>query len=109
MGEPSTDLAVIASRYQTVNTVFTFDGSPTQMILRGDPKRWYVKFTNMTITNPVVFPYPGPPVDTAAFFSAPFVSAEYKYRDCPSVVTGEWYAAGGALVSVLITECLYLE
>lgn len=106
--EPSTDLAVIASRYQTINTVVVFDGSNPQQILRADSRRWYLRFSSLSITSPAMMPYPAPPV-AAVFSSTPNVfDLEWKYRDAPSALIGEWYASGLAGETIMVTEIVYL-
>lgn len=106
--EPSTDIAVIASRYQTVNTLFLFDGSTLQRILKANPRRWYVRFCPTNTTSLNVHPTPGPAFAPASLVTVPPLLIESKYKDCPSQCTGEWYAAGPGLTSVMISECIYL-
>jgi len=105
--EPS--LAVIRSSYQTEVTLFTFAGLVMEQVLESNPKRWYVEFQVITgagswrlSPEPLAEPTINGQIEAGTVLS-------YKYRDCPSVVTGEWYATS-ILGSVLqITECIYLR
>lgn len=108
MVEPSTDLAVIASRYQTVHTPFTFDGSTVQRLVAADPRRWFIRFTLLGAPSGTYPILPGPPITLPALLGVSISAQEHKYRDCPSIVTGEWYAGAAALDRLIITECIYL-
>lgn len=106
--EPSTRLAVVASRYQTVNTVYAFGGSTSERVLKADSRRWYVRFTAVSsnVVNGIILPGPWPSGVPA--INSSFDVIEYKYKDCPSIVGGEFYGQVGLSGTIVITECLYL-
>lgn len=35
------------------------------------------------------------------------VPAEFTYKDCPSLVTGEWFGFGAVGTSVFVIECVH--
>lgn len=110
MAEPRTtnELALIASRYQTINTVVSLAAGVLTEILAADPRRWFVRFSTSAIAGMQYPPTPGPAVTLPlANFNLSGVQ-EYKFRDAPSAVTGEWYAQSPAGDTVLITEVVYL-
>lgn len=103
------NMAVVASKYQTVNTVFTLDGTTVQRILAANPRRYYVRFSNVNaigLTYPLL---PGPPVSSAFGPIGTVGEWELKYTDAPSIVTGEWYCGGGVGGVIIITESIYTE
>jgi len=104
----SDDIAIISSKYRTKLSIFTAPISGIQRILLGNGRRWWVRFDTVGLaayTNPIL---PASFVDFASYPSgSPTLPMEFKYTDCPSVVTGEWYAGINAGGQVLIWECLY--
>lgn len=102
----SQSLAVIAARYQTRVTIFVNAGDIVPLILAANPQRIYVKFETWDITFGVwhVIPGPVPQLPTGSFLEDN--QGEYKFQDCPSLVTGEWYAVCPPNGVIQITECL---
>lgn len=90
---PMTDglrLAIIASQYQAVATRVVSDGSGKQLLLMRDPKRVYVLFRAVGgIAYPM--PYPGQIPSGLIGSETHDGDLEFKQRDCPALVTGEWY------------------
>lgn len=104
-GLPS--LAVIASQYETFNTLYVSTVNQMQRILKANPDRWYVQFQALSggiYNSPLM---PGPAILNVP--SAPITRPEWewKYKDAPSIVTGEFYMNMGVGAQILITEVVY--
>ena len=102
-------MSVIQSRYQTRVSSFVFSGATVEQILTANPRRFFVQIrmgTGVMLSYP---PSPGPSLNVAFGGFSPSLDYTWKFKDCPSVVTGEFYAGGTALGTLLITECIYLE
>ena len=98
----------IGSKYTTQVTDFAATINGFQKILSSNPRRLYVKFIINgagMINSPVV-----PGAGQSSYPSTPpaeFVS-EYKWKDCPSIVSGEFYAnISPGFNTITIIECLY--
>ena len=103
----SPDIAVVASLYTTKNTIVQGDGSGSQLILRANPRRWYVRIAYHHGLNGNYNFQPGPPSgDMIQTFTADN-PAEFKFKDCPSIVTGEFYGTWDATTFMIITEVIY--
>jgi hypothetical protein len=108
MSEPSESLAIIASRYMTKITVFPTSAVAIQRVLAANPDRWYVRFDSDQFSGFANGLFPGPPTTPPAGVSKEQPPLEYKFRDCPSIVTGEFYLYGGAGgTNIYIFECIY--
>lgn len=101
------DMPGIGAKYQTIISLYTPTVPGIQLILGANARRVYVKFCqNGGAGNHQILP------GTGFFPTAPIppqeLIVEYKWKDCPSVVSGEWYWDGVLLFSVTILECVYL-
>lgn len=103
------NMSEVAALYETRHTIFTLDGSARQMVLEADPRRFYVRFSILNaigITYPLL---PGPTINSVFPPIAANIEWEVKFKDCPSICTGEWYCGGGAGGAILITECVFTQ
>lgn len=101
-------LAVIASRYQTRITNFVFPAASQDILLQPNPRRWYVRFeVGQGFGGQYVLPMPTDfDLTLGGLVNLPL---EYKYRDCPSIVTGGFVGAGQMGTSIIIIEVEYLD
>ena len=95
-----------ASRFITRTRQVTPVGGAISLLLEADPQRWWVTFSTSGAPGEVPQIFPGPfagdfPPTTRATYDGP-----YKFHDCPSVVTGEWYVFGDGATVYTITESL---
>lgn len=109
MADEQTSLAVISSRYQTVNTYFVKATNDWERVLGANPNRWSVMFhyAATASTQQQILPGP-PPTAFTTILGGQGWPIIYKFRDHPSWVTGEWYMFGIAGADIFITECVYL-
>lgn len=111
MSQPLTDgerLAVIASRYQPSDIIVSGDGSAKQLLIKRDPRRTFIRFRQVS-GGTVLIPYAGELPSGAVATSATFSGEEYKAKDSPGLVTGEWYAIGtDALAKIEILTDTYV-
>lgn len=101
-------MASITARYQTrVTAVPAGTGTP-YLILRADARRVFAQFFagSGALSNPQVLP--GPPLPGVTLGSAPASPPEWKWKDVPSITTGEFYCYNSPAVVVVAVECLYL-
>lgn len=99
-------LATAAALYQTRVSTVTVPAGDSALILGADPQRWYVRFQafGAVAADAVIAPGTGlplPPVGTG-----PIQPTEAKFWDCPSIVTGDWYAYGAGGTTIVIWECI---
>lgn len=100
--------AILAALYQTKNTRISFTSNVVVQVLNSDPTRIYVRFVNGNGGATLQQCYPGPLTSTTVGSGAAPSPIEAKFKDGPSMVTGEWYCSGVLGQSILITEVLYL-
>ena len=104
-----TGLAFTASLYQTLNTRVVFGAAGTQLLLPANARRLYLSVERITAAGVFHMLLPGPvpagivPVQNSSF------RIEWKWRDGPSIVAGEWYALISGACTFVTTECLYLR
>lgn len=101
-------LALIASKHARSVTTYVATVAGPQLILASDPKRFFVRFiVYSTVGNPRVYPAT---TDGSVANGGTFVNdIEFKYFDCPAIVTGEFYMfATGVGQSVMIIQDLYV-
>lgn len=105
---PGIALSRLQSQYETRITQVTPAGTDWIRVLEADPRRLMVRFTSngVMLGNPAVWPGPHPTF-TPGSAGLP-LEQEYKTKDCPSWVAGEWYARDNAGVPIYIIECLYV-
>lgn len=104
----STWMTVTQAEYTTQLTIVTNPGSGFIRVLKANPRRWFVRFESPTGGSSMDYVCPGPvPPFNGQPNSIPSPQ-EWKFLDCPSLVTGEWYAVGLAGFNLLITEVLYM-
>lgn len=104
----SPSLAATAGLYETTSIVVAGALPGWTLILGADPQRWYVRLF-ATGTPPLnISVCPGPlPINQPPGLIGP-TEWEAKYRDAPSLVTGEWYAQLAGPGNLLATTCRYL-
>src|SRR5688572_11107889 len=86
----SNRLSIIASLYKSDTVVYQSDGTGQQMILKKDPRRFYIRFRSNTGAG-FLHPYPGKIPSGASTIVVDNGMQDYKFHDCPGIVTGEWY------------------
>lgn len=101
-------LEATAAQYQTKVTRFAIAAPGLVRVLIRDPKRWFVRFErgDVLVVDLPLLPEPYP-TGLAGPINQTF-PIEFKFRDCPSVVTGEWYGSFGGGSTLIITECVYV-
>lgn len=100
-------MTLVITKRKVESVIFTSDGSGQQLILKADPRRVYVKFrvaNNSGFNFPV--PYPKLVPDGMTVDSLTTNEQEYKFKDCPAIVTDEWYIFDNTLTNsiAIITE-----
>lgn len=101
-------MSAINAGYLTVNSIVTTAVNGLQRILRAEPRRYYLRFqpgSATSVNGPLM---PGPPL---AIVGGPFgltIPQEWKWRDCPSIVTGEWFVDVAPGNQFVITEVWYV-
>ena len=105
---PLPSLAATAALYQTKVSQVNVSGPLWVRVLAADPRRYYVRFQGAIAggSGPFVMPAPGQNMPVPA--GSDTVKHEQFWRDCPSIVAGEWYAAASAGADIWIIECLYV-
>lgn len=95
--------ATVANHQGTVSLVALAPMIWTQL-LRADARRWFLRITpavaslgEVLYSPAVIQSLVGVPVGTA-------IPLELKYRDCPALVCGEWWAISNIGGSVLVLE-----
>ena len=95
-----------ASRFQTIVSEVTLDGTDRQLILKPNSQRWYVRFeAGQGAGQRAVIPY-STDVDVNASLEQN-TPKEYKYLDCPGVTTGGFLAWGMLGNTIVITEDIF--
>lgn len=102
-------LAATVAAYETRVRVLVPPAAGYGLLLAADPRRWYVEFRGFTgaTTNPNVYPNGGGLTVTGQV-SATGVQV-YKFRDCPALTTGPFYAFNDGTASWLVIEELYVR
>lgn len=95
------------AKFITVNTPRPAVGGGFVLLLKANPRRYYVEFfaTGGLGATPGI--YPGPLPDTTAAGGKGATSGPYKFKDCPSITTGEFYFFDDGVTNLFITECIY--
>lgn len=101
-------MAEEAGKYVTQVTIVTPPATGNQLIVKANPRRWYLRIdfnVGPTHLGPVC---PGPV--PLAFTSSTTVQlpVEVKFRDAPSLCTGEWYVQNAATSIWTIWETIYV-
>lgn len=77
-------------------TVYQSTGQGKQLILKADAGRVYIRFRGTA--RPVIpAPYPGNVPILAVAKVLTNEPEEYKFKDSPAMVTGEWYIISGTV------------
>lgn len=101
-------LNLTTAGYRTQTTVFIASGAALELILPADPRRWFLQINVGSPFTMNRYIFPGPyPVYTVGIVTQTF-PLEFKYRDCPSIVAGEFYGGFSAGSQIFLTECLYV-
>ena len=106
--EPCTNMAALAAMYQTKSSTFEAWNNDYQLVLAANPQRFYVEFQFAGGVVSDVFLIPGPLPIGLLWHTLFFAKREYKYYDCPSIVTGEFYCRSQMPAVLVITEVLYV-
>lgn len=84
-------IAAVQAGYQTRVTAFVSAGPGTwELVLRADPRRVYVEFHHQAAG--VLTVGPAGIQDTPPQIWSDVPVTVWKFRDCPAMVTGDWYA-----------------
>lgn len=105
---PVPTMAATSALYQTQVSEATPPIGSWTRILAADARRYYVKFILEGGLGNVPRILPGPGQDLTVSGTNGDGTAEYHWRDCPSVVTGEWWMDGTGTMVVTIIESLYV-
>lgn len=101
------NLNLVAAKYRTSTTEFVYANNILETVLEANPNRWFVQFLNgQGASGKTVLPK-GQPYEVADNLYD-HLPLEYKFRDCPSIVTGEFVGIGMPGESIIIIECIYL-
>lgn len=101
-------MADVAAKYQTVVTLRPAQSAGLHRALPNNPKRFYVEFYLTQGALSSFYICPGPvPAGMSNQIAGEF-PLKYKFSDCPSIVTGEFYANDDGAASCVIIECLYV-
>lgn len=97
-------MAETASRYKTTVTKVNPNGDNPQLILKANPRRWYLEIRsavgNATMGNVLPGPFAGSFVMAGAVAS-PLI---YKWKDSPALIGREWYGLGTDVSGWIIIE-----
>jgi len=105
---PIPSLAATASLYQTKVSEVVLTGTGWDLLALADPRRYYIEFWHDFVAAAVgIVPGPGQ-MTTPQGYSTGSNPVAYKWRDCPSMVGGEWYAFGMIGTPIKVIECVYV-
>ena len=108
--ELPTGLAYTASLYQTRLSVFTFAGTGAfEKIIGRDPARLAIRFECIGLWNPQLPLIPGPPLTVTTGIPTSSPPYEFKWRDYPSWVAGEWYGGCTGGTKLVVWEEIYVK
>lgn len=107
---PCPPMAALAAQYKTNNYIFeTWSSTSYDLVLAANPMRWYVEFQFSGGAISQFFLVPGPIPNGFLNYQGTRTVAQYKFNDCPSIVTGEFYALSQMPAVLIITECVFLR
>lgn len=110
MAESNESLAEILADYQTVITVYVTTNVAVQRVLPINSRRWYVRFFSDSLSGFFNGLFPGPPMPPIPAVAMTGRDMEYHFRDCPSIVGGEWYLYGAAPnQNIYCVQSLYMR
>lgn len=98
----------IVSRYETIVSQAVTTTPNITRIVKANPQRLWIKFipqSGTVLQSPIL---PGPVSSDYVLGSVPNTNETYMFRDCPSVVTGEWFVAMQVGSRLTIIECCFL-
>lgn len=101
-------LAKTTSQYQTRVTLLAGAVTAGQLVLKADPRRWYLMVWGESMGPQMSPVMPGPAIPLGAMVPTITAPLEWKYRDCPSIVAGEFYAPYASGTGFLFIEVLFL-
>jgi hypothetical protein len=101
-------IEVISAKYQTKVTEVTGLTIEWTKIADRNPRRVYIDFrVQGGLTGQLgVIPEPGQNITPQSFDLDP--RGPYLWKDCPSMVTGEWYAVSGLATGMVVIEVEYV-
>ena len=105
-GSPAS-MAVISSQYETRVTRVAIPGTSWARVLGADPRRFYVRVEGDAVGIITLSVMPGPAQNISPPGNNHNIPCEFKFRDCPSIVAGEFYGFANPASDVIIIECLY--
>ncbi len=108
MSDRQPSLSATTARYRTRNSIYVSTGAPWDPVVGENSQRWYLRVIKLTANVTGSYFYPGPVVDFTAFAASQDIPLEVKYRDAPSMVTGEWYGIASPGEKFLVTEVLFM-
>lgn len=100
-------MAELAALYSTVVSRFTFTPSAWQLILKANPKRVYVQFINPNAGAANIGIGPGGIQSLPTVLYSLGGITEFKFKDAPAMVTGEWYGNSSLANTIYMIEQLY--
>lgn len=105
---PLPSLAATAAMYQTQVSQSIPPASVWTRLLPADPRRYYVRFavSGLGTTFPIL-PAPAQKIAPTGVGGG-LGASEYKWKDCPSMVAGEWYCVGDGASFVTVVTCTYI-
>lgn len=101
-------MAATGGKYQTVVTRITGAVPGWRRVLLADPRRWYVAFAMEGAAGTVGWVMPGPVANVTTPSAGSNLPIDFKYRDAPAALIGEWFSAMGAGAGMMIVEQLYI-
>ncbi len=108
MAQPIPGKAAIQSQYKNRCSMFTSVGVEVQLLLPADTRRYYVEFWASTGAQDIQIGPAGSQNVLTLTFANPGWPLVYKWGDCPSFLTDEWYVLCAPGINIYIFECLYV-
>lgn len=97
-------LADYASRFKTNVTLLAGAFTAGQRVLLGNPRRWYLEVWGETFGQQMPPLMPGPFVPLGMMVPTIPAPLIWKYKDCPALVTGEFYSPYATGTGFLVFE-----
>lgn len=101
-------MAEVAGKYQTVVTVYNPVSAQIVQLLPLNPKRYYLEIRGETTGSPWHVALPGPILPPNAYNAQTTTPQIYKFADCPSLVTGEFYIFDDGFDQIITIEVIYV-
>lgn len=99
-------MAAESSNYTTRVTKVTKPVAGVQLLVEANPGRVFLQIWIPAADPAVPTVFPGP-ADFGTFVGGPYsLFGEWKWKDAPSVVTGEFYCDTALVASYVLVECV---